>query len=410
MKLRAALSIAVFLLGFASAWMLRPLAIPQEQPESEQVAASRSISKRAAAQAHAPSSGRYQNHLEIIEIAAAKSDEKSLSDALQYIPSSDIPSLLEAWQKRAGLSGLSDAQKSLAQKLVAHWYEKDAAGAIAWLETLEPEADKRMFQDGILLFEAERDWDRTLALLKQFQEDSMLSFFPHVLRKKMNDCDAETVGKILRDFPQGFFLQPLKIDFKEGFDFAELGRILANDHGDNEVFLCYSPTNFIEEWANKDVYAAFDWGVKNIFLSGYDMDTVFFKLTNEVGCEEANNILIKSLANETTLRDKYLCASFCLRDLASHEQIANFVEKLPGKRIDHLEELAKHAKQAVGYEGFGHDEFKRKLLTVMTAEERAILIPKTYALKRSVDRDLITQTLQELGHSPEEIKDMMSAQ
>jgi hypothetical protein len=396
MKFQHGKIIAGFLLGFASAWALLHFATQQQQSVVEPMADSRSSSTRGSAKASQLSTGRYEKHLEIIHLASA-------SDALQNIPISDIPSIVEAWKKRAGLSGLNDKQKSQIQKLMTNWYEKDATGAIAWLEALAPKADGYMLLEGILVFEAGRDWNHTLALVEQFSKTSLPGFFPHVLRAKMNDCDAELIGKIVRDFSPGFVMQPLKIDFKEGFDFAALGKMLAEDNGEKTIFLSYSPTNFIEEWAKEDVNAAFDWSLKNMFFSSSDVGNVFLKLTNEVGSEEANKIFIKTLADETILWDKYYCASFALQDHASPEQISNFVKQLPGSRIDHLEGLANHAQY---WDGSSHDEFKSKLLSVMTPEERTLHVPITFGNKHQSRNEMI-QTLKKLGHSSEEINVMM---
>ncbi len=404
MKFPVGLSFSVFMLGFVSAWMLRPLATPQKQQEAEPLAASRSSSKRAAAKANASSPARYQKHLENIHLAAEKSDEKLLNDALQNIPISDIPAVLEAWQKRAGLSGLSYAQQSQIQKLIVRWYEQDASGSIAWLAALEPRADARMLLKGILDLEAGRDLDRTLALAEQFvSKGSEGCDLPYEMELKMKDCDAAMVGKILRTFP-GSGTRALEIDFKEGFDFATLGKIFAEDHATNkEAGRGNYPVNFIKEWAMKDVHSALDWSLKNSSLPVSDIHEVMKALAYNVGSAKANEILVDKLSKEPDREKKYQCTVRALTFHASPEEIAYFVEQLPGQRIDHFEGLAKHASH-----WFPADRFKSDLLTLMTPEERVSLVPKIYGRLEGLRlSDQITHTLKSMGHSPEEIKAML---
>jgi hypothetical protein len=409
MKFPLGLSFSVFLLGFVSAWLLRPLATPQKQQEAEPLAARRSSSKRAAAKANASSPARYQKHLENIDLAAAKRDEISLSDALQNIPISDIPGLLEAWQKRAGFIGLGHEERSHIQKLLARWYEHDATGAIAWLGALEHGVDAQIFLKKILIFEAGRDFDRMLKIGEQFARTDIeggWADFPFETYQKLKECDAEMVGRFLRVFPRSFGGE-YSIDYQEGFDFATLGKMFVEDQVTKQYdSYSYYPYSFLKEWAKKDVHAAWDWSVKHHDVPVMGVHHVFHELTKEIGGVEANEKLIHALANKTGWY-KYRYLHNALTDETSAEQIANILENLSGPRIDNLEGLANEMKDYAVEDTNG---INRKLFTLMTPEERRLVVPKTYGhnKKHTLDpTDAMKRTLKELGHSLEEINAMI---
>jgi hypothetical protein len=357
----------------------------------------------------APSTARLDGYLDKIT-QVAYGDKSQLQEVMKDIPISEIPALLTEWRKRAGFSGLDYSQKELMKNLIAQWYEQDAHNALAWLAALELKTDRNLMTGAVLHFEAGRDWDRALAIAEQFgsrEEDGLP--MPEELYRKLGECDAPLVMKILQAFSRhSGGTNGIIATFKADFDFAAMGQMLiqAKAADANSRYQSF-PVNFSAAWAEQNSTAAWDWIVKNPEMAPYaDLKDVFSQLSKALGVKAANLALIDAVRDPERGKVNYRRAWQSLQRNGNAEQISDFIGQLPGQRIEHLEELAEN----VGGSSFHYELSHEAFIQAMTPEELMLIVPKKLAKRHVLEIQKTARVLKALGHSQAEIAAMLPSE
>lgn len=405
MKMTRGIPPILFLSGFATAWLLRPLLIA---PTPLSQLPSTSNTSQNPLRITAKTSLNDKRHIPgIVNKIKSMDDTDALSKFLRSIPLRDIPALIESWKIEAGLSGLNDDQKEKIQQLLARWYQEDPTSAIDWLSQLHPKKDAQMLLEKILVIEADRDLHRVADLCEMFGSNEPDGFdFPTVLMKKVSNSDAATVIRFMRAFKRDDTVVQMWFTYNDQFEFSKVAKVLAEDIAANDnAGYAFFPIGFAEEWAKRDVDAAWSWVAANPNTPVVHPSDIFPELTEQRGYKSANEQLIKLLEKQQNAQDRYYQAQRILRNGTSIEQIADFIAQFPGDRQSHLEGLA-HSGNFYG--SSGEKEYINHLITLMTPEERATVVPKTFGkITDQSQRKNIISTLQQLGHSLQEIDFIM---
>lgn len=399
-----------FVLGFAIAWTGKPQdqKIVDKQPQG--VPANDRPPTRESRKAAQPSSStmdRIKGYMRKID--ETKAERGYSVTSFDKIPTGDIPLLIEHWSKRAGFSGLDYSEQHQIQQLVKGWYEKEPDTVLAWVAGMESRKDRQGLLSEIVGTEAKRDFSRAMQIAKQYgtREQGGLDM-PHEVREKLDECDPAQFMEILSAFPSDGSGSTLSdVNFKENFDFAQLASLMDKDlSAAVKQSYSFTPQNFVTEWTKANPDAAWQWLKDNNGGSPFNDTHAFFKSLAEFRTkEQISAFVIEQMGSRTDDEAKFSLAWQALTAKPDAGQIADFMTRLPGERISNLERLAETSANSSGGE---YDEFKNLLVSEMTPEERRIVVPKAFSSHHGSDsRNMMARTLRQLGHTSEEINEML---
>lgn len=232
---------------------------------------------------------------------------------------------------------------------------------------------------------------------------------PAQLGQILGKRNAETMVRTLGAFISygGSYSSGVEFEFAPDFDFRTAADGLAAihsrlGHGDS---LALRPHNFVEEWTKRDPAAAWEWVREgNGFL--------FNDLTKFLDCysvvappEEVAGMLVEAMVLKSTSSEKFEVAWNVLRERPNATLISEFLAQAPGGREDNLRNLFSQA--STGYYG-NMDAFKQLLLQQMSGPERTAVLARGFKNGvSSTDITFFTPLLRQLGHSDEEIRQIL---
>lgn len=400
-----------FVLGFAIAWVGKPVNRALPAPPCDNLEPSNRSSareRRTGSLQPGLAMDRVKGYLRKIDEASAKRGFSS--DLLKDVPTGDVPLLIEQWKKRAGFSGLNHDEQSQIRKLVQDWYEKEPLAALDWVAGMECGKDRQVLISEIVGAEAKLNFDHALELAKQYGKKELGGLeMPNEVRDKLGECDPARFMEIVRAFPSsGSGSGGSYVDFNENFDFAGLAELLKKADGANEdESFSFFPSNIVREWTKYDPEAAWNWisNEKSDSMPFNGADDFFETLATTRSPEQINAFLIDQMAVCKDDDSKFRLAWQALATEADSAQIADCLTRLPGERSLNLEKLAKAAMHGSGGK---YDDFKDVLVAQMTVEERRVVLPKVFGgSDYGSNRKKLTQTLRQLGHTDAEIGVML---
>lgn len=402
-----------FALGFAVARTSRP---QDRQPLATKAAgavtngSANPRATKAGERRQSPASDRVKGYMRRIDEAATT---KNFSpDLLKDVPTDEIPLLIEQWKKRAGFSGLDYKEQFQIKRLAKAWYEKEPQAALDWAAGMECRKDRQDLISEMVGAEAKRNFDHALELAKRYGKVELGGLnMPHEIQEKLGQFDPARLMEILRMFPS----TPTSnirgpVDFKANFDFATMAELMDHPGLDNkEQTYAFFPSNFVSEWAKIDLEAAWTWlsNQKENSLAYNGIDGFFTALSTHRTKEEINQFVIDQMTKRADDDSKFRLAWQALTSKPDSDQIADFINRLPGDRGVNLERLA---QASVNGSGGPYDQFKEILVAQMTAAERRQVLSKVFASSiNGSDRGVIVRTLRQLGHTDAEINETLPA-
>lgn len=395
--------LCTFALGFGVAWSVKP-----------DTAASGSEASTAGPRKHsrpmAGTAGRNGEYRAVLsDMREHRLNSVKLNSALDQLDLEELPDLLAALAARAGVSGLDMEDKSVFEKILKHWYKKNPDAALAWVLALESEQDQRSMLRNFLELETANDLDGAIALLEMI--GSLFDKAPRIpmgLIKKAAARDVDTLLRVcVAGMGKGNGTGGMGLEYVENFDFAAAlnGLAAAEAAATEGQKFSTLPSNMLQEWAKREPQAALNWlqldkevtfnsGIEP-FLSGYKLVASDEEMGSFVahlyevdgGYDQAWNAL-------SQLEDEGVVRHF-LTDAAEH-----------GSKEQHLEGLF---RASLTGSGSSDDGMRTELLSMMDSQSRYQLLAsdKGTLVRSSYMREALRPALKQMGHSPEEIEQML---
>jgi len=403
---KATVIAATFALGFATAWTTKPTAPPATatagSPTPGHPATTKSV--------RPPKDGPDRLAAGIIkQLDEASYDETESSAILSDISSAGFLEIIQDYTRRAGVTGLDYDDQQKVQKLITAWYAKDPDAALQWVLGLAKPKDRQEFLTQLIGDVSKTDLDTALTLLREHgkQEDGGWNV-PSNLVQELGKRDAATMLRSLEHFiSSNGSCSGSQIEFAPGFDF----RAALDGFADIQARLAPSqslasiPTNLLGEWAKRDSSAAWAWLQEGKKVPFNDMEVFFNGYTRIASPEEVADMLVEAMALKSVSSQKFELAWHVLADQPSASMISRFLESDPGGRDETLQALFAESTRGTGGR---FDEFKQLLLREMSGTERSAVLASRFEHGLvPAEVSFYTPLLRQLGHSDEEIRQML---
>jgi hypothetical protein len=397
MKLLSWVSLLIFACGFLCAWLVKPV---NDDPEPEEAAAvSDSPRPRATTALRREASGRKRAEARLDRLLEA-------GGTWQPESAEDYRGLVTALQRRAGFGGLDSKGERLLRSIVTSWYDSEPNAALNWVLTLGNQADESALMSAIVDRCAKDDWQAAVALAEQYgAADGRSIYMPRRLALEvMRTLSPDEFVRIDRMFsgtdpssPSGM------IEVGDDFQFSETLDLYGADK---------KPQVLLEEWARRDFGAAWEWASERDEPQ-FNNDSSLRAMAGIWARSAADDELagfgayLVGEAGPTDAPDRNLEIAWrLLRERPASGVLQSVLAQAPGDRQDNLNNLLR-----IGSSGFKagkeNQMVREELLTQMSTEERL-------AAFETVRSDILLgvrdfgQILTQLGHSPDEIKRMLS--
>jgi hypothetical protein len=334
-----------------------------------------------------------------------------LGNELDRLGREEIPELLAALAAKAGVSGLSSEDESLLEGILRRWYEDDRAAAVDWVLALGNEKDRRTMLGALLELETKRDLDGALAFLDEF--NSRLSEglrIPPALLEKAAARDVDTLMRVcLAGMGEGDSTGGYELAYVKDFDFEAALNALADAESSAPDGHRFSgvPGNLLQEWSKRDPQAALDWLLLDkdvVFNSGMQP---FIDGYREVANDADMGAFI---AHVHEVQDDYRDAWHALSQLESEGVVRQFLASAEehGPPEQHIQGLLRASMTG---SNAANDPTRAMLLSMVDADTRYRMFTSGDGVHVRSDftRKALRPVLEQLGHSPAEIGQMLAA-
>ena len=339
-------------------------------------------------------------------------EEKKDQGPEPTIDAADYPKLLDALQRRAGLSGLSDNDKAAFGKLLGDWFAADPNRATNWVRAIQNAGDRRQLGGVLVATAIKTDYEAAVRLAQDFcvNNDGIL-VVPEFLMKAAAERGAAellTLCSLSNGDGSSSGYSPsyaADFDFKaalQGFDELAAKGLKPTTY----------PANLMDEWAKRDPEAAFRWFVTSEskgFVGGFS--SYFSALSRKASADELASKVSLALSIGGTHEGMLNTIAGQLSEPGLGGSNLKLVSETLAKLPDAIDEI--NFRTALmrttawsGKEGSGHRE---RYLQELEPEERvtmmkAIFEPEDAPQWDQGSIDSLKESLVALGHSAEQVK------
>jgi hypothetical protein len=402
---RLIIFVAVFGLGFTSAWFSKSdPAVQQEIPSATATASERA--ERPVKDAKNPRTGELLKAL-----GDARYSELKTKEALDQIKTEEFPRLIDELVRQAGFTGLDYRAERTLNDLIASWFERDPDAALGWATALENAKDREKLLGEIFRIALKKDLGRGVALVQQYgrKEDGGWEIPPEIFRL-LGHLSPEEMVRTVGAFVSSNGATSSEVETPNGFDFrSALDGLRQIENGFRKGESLAIMPALMTRWAKLDPKSAWEWlqQGKEVPFNGVEE---FFKGYRSVASTDE---FVSFLAEATDAgvkapgEDRFRLAWQTLAEEPSPEALSAFLPKLAGERSQNLRDFFGTASTGSGGD---YDRFKEILLQQMSPEERMDVLPNYFKRGRSSEhsRKFYTPILRQLGHSEQEIQRMLS--
>ena len=295
------------------------------------------------------------------------------------------------------------------EKLLTDWQAKNPDAALQWVLGLPKLKDRQAFLSMIIGQIASKDLDAATALIREHGREEHGGWnIPEMFVRELGKRDADTMVRVLGSFisTNGSTDLPHAL-FTEGFDFRATADGLAAIQSGLGRYECLAavPRDLISEWTERDATGAWEWLMEGKQLRFADLTRFFEAYSMTASPKDVAGLVVEAMDLKSTTSEKFDLVWSILAEKPNATMITQFLAQVPGEREENLRNLFKESARG---HGGNFDPFNQLLLQQMSARERLAVVSSRYEYGASPnDVSFYTPLLRQLGHSDEEIRQML---
>lgn len=342
-----------------------------------------------------------------------------------------IPTEIANIYEKFGIRGKDFEQGEEMKRALGDWYLEDPQAALAWATSLNREQDKHIALFDFIDAEAERDFAAAVALLEELKPQmGRFGIRASLFQKATQDADSflricmATMGPLEID-PLGNYENTFinndtssissrpKMAYPDGFDFESVLNTLAaaqSAAGEGQGFTTIP--NLVRPWAAVDPQAALDWVLLGKEVRGNNLGVSSFidgyrRTASDAEMGEFAAALFEAQSDEIAPYNHAWSALKNVEDRTVIQQFVNKVSDVEGNQ-EVLVGLIREAAESVNWTYDNNRAQRATLISMMEPEARYKLFVSEAQFHKPRARESLRPLLQRLGHSQEEIEQMLA--